>query len=204
MRSILTPLALLALLALGSAAGPTALAASMLQTDTLEIYAVHGSAGATAVVGELQSVLSGLDLRDWVQTPVVRIDETQIPHSHPVLTIHTRHRGDPEGLLSVFLHEQFHWWVMDRNEALSAAVEDLRAIYPEVPAGGPAGARSESSTYLHLVVCHLELQAMEALKGSEVARATLAQNNHYTWIYEQVLGDPRVGEVLARHGLVVR
>ncbi len=193
-----------ALLLFMMAAIPTGAAGSAAPQDTLEVYPVHGTPAEVAVVGELQLLLSGLDLRDWVQTPVVRIDETQIPHSHPVLTLHTRHRGNPDDLLAVFLHEQFHWWVMDRDEALDAAVAELREIYPEVPVGGPTGARNESSSYLHLVVCHLELQAMEALKGPEIARATLAKNNHYTWIYDQVLNDPRVGEVLTRHGLVAR
>lgn len=193
-----------AIVVLAIAAAPAGLAGCMPQTDTLEIYSVHGTPAELTVVDELRTLLSSFDLRDWVQAPVVRIDETQIPHSHPVVTLHTRHRGNPDDLLAVFLHEQFHWWVMERRDALSAAVDDLRTIYPEVPVGGPAGARSESSSYLHLVVCHLELQAMQALRGDEVARATLAKNTHYTWIYEQVLDDPRVGEVLTRHELVVR
>ena len=29
--------------------------------------------------------------------------------SHPVLTLHTRHRRDDDLLLSTFLHEQLHW-----------------------------------------------------------------------------------------------
>ncbi len=201
MRSGLT---LSASLLVAFVAVPAGLAGAAVQADTLEFYSVHGTPAEEAVVGEFQALLSGLDLRDWVRTPVVRIDETQIPHSHPILTIHTRARGKPDDQLSVFLHEQFHWWVGERQTALAAAIEELRAIYPEVPVGGREGARDESSTYLHLVVCHLELQAMEALRGRDVGRSTLAAITHYTWIYDQVLNDPRVGEILVRHELIAR
>lgn len=171
--------------------------------DTLEIYSVHDSQAELQVVQELRAVVAAHDLRDWEVTPVVRIDETQIPHSHPVLTIHTRLRGDPDGLLAVYLHEQFHWWVGDRRSALASALDELRATFPDVPVAGSEGARDEYSTYLHLVVNRLEYEAVRALIGEERARRTLSANRHYTWIYATVLDDPRVAEILERHGLTV-
>ena len=171
--------------------------------DTLEIYPVHGSDAELQIVSELRDVIAAHDLRDWEVAPVVRIDETQIPHSHPVLTLHTRYLGNPDGLLAVYLHEQFHWWVIERAEALDAARAELRETYPDAPLDRPLGAGSARSTYLHLVVCHLEYQAMRALVGEQRARQALAANNHYTWIYERVLNDPSLTELLRRHGFAL-
>ena len=188
---------LLVALAVGSAAP----LAPQPPPDTLEVYAVRGSEAELAVVEQLLAARVGHDFRDWEVVPVVRIDETQTPHSHPVPTLHTRHRGDADALLAVHLHEQFHWWVLERSDALDRARTDLRAAYPNAPIERPLGAGSERSTYLHLVVCHLEYQAMRLLVGDERARRTLAANSHYTWIYERVLDDPTVADILARHGL---
>ena len=190
------------LVTLAAVSLPVALAAQP-AADTLEIYVVHGSEAERQVLEELRAVVARYDLRDWEVTPVVRIDETQVPHSHPVLTLHTRHRGDAHGLLAVYLHEQFHWWVLERSDALQAARDELRETFPDAPLERPLGAGSARSTFLHLVVCHLEFQAMRALVGEELARQVLLENRHYTWIYETVLDDRRVGEILTRHGLTV-
>ena len=68
---------------------------------------------------------------------------------------------------------------------------------------GRAGARDEQSTYLHLVICDLELQAMSRLVGEEKAREVIQGWEHYTWIYEQVLGNPEVRRVNERFGMLV-
>ena len=49
------------------------------------------------------------------------IDEHAIPHSDPVLTLHTRYLHDDDGLVSAFLHEQMHWYVDAHAEAVAAA-----------------------------------------------------------------------------------
>lgn len=153
---------------------------------------------------QLLRLVEEYDVDPWLYTTRVRIDETQIPHSHPVLTLHTRHLGDDHGLLSAFLHEQLHW--LEEGETLDAfraAMADYEEIYPEVPDPDAGGARDPESTYRHLLVCDLELQAMTRLVGEEAARVLLASITHYEWIYERVLTDPRVREVAARHGFVL-
>jgi hypothetical protein len=40
----------------------------------------------------------------------VRIAPTEVPHSHPRITLNTWARDDL-GLLSTYLHEQLHWYV---------------------------------------------------------------------------------------------
>lgn len=145
------------------------------------------------------------DVSEWIHTTEILIDETQIPHSHPVLTLHTRHLGDDLTLMSTFIHEQFHW--LEEGETLDAfraAMRDFEQLFPDAPDRSGGGARDVESTYRHLLVCDLELQGMTVLFGEERARETLAGITHYEWIYERVLDDPRIREVSERHGFVLR
>ena len=131
------------------------------------------------------------------------IDETtRIPHSHPVLTLKPDALDDDPAELATFVHEQFHWFVLRDQKRLGAVIDAFRELFPEVP-GGRAGARDEQSTYLHLVICDLELQAMTRAVGAEKARQVLAGWQHYTWIYDQVLNNPEVRRVNERFGWVV-
>ncbi|NIQ56287.1 MAG: hypothetical protein GWN85_23300, partial [Gemmatimonadetes bacterium] len=118
----------------------------------LEIRLANGTEAERATRDALRRVVSEHDVSDWIFTTQVLIDETQIPHSHPVLTIHTRHRDDP-ALLSTFLHEQFHW--LEEGETLAAfraAMEDFESLYPDAPGPEAGGARDVESTYRHLLV----------------------------------------------------
>ena len=129
-----------------------------------------------------------------------------IPHSHPVLTLNTRYLDDDTAQLATFVHEQLHWFLTDHIERgkTNAALTELRARYPTVPTTPPEGAMGERSTYLHLIVCHLELQAVTALLGEQSARQQLERWTHYTWVYRTVLTETeRIGELLRTHGVVV-
>ena len=119
----------------------------------------------------------------------------------PVLTL-TGPEDDDDAQLAVFLHEQLHWYVMRDQQRLGKTIAAFRQLFPEVPSGR-AGARDEQSTYLHLVVCDLELQAMTRLVGEEKARAVIEGWSHYTWIYEQVLANPEVRRINQRLGMLV-
>jgi len=105
--------------------------------------------------GRLRRLLSTYDVSSWIYTKTVVVDERAVPFSHPVLTLHPRHAKDDELLLSTFLHEQLHWFFAERQEATEQAIADLRKRFPAAPFGGRAGARDETSTYLHLLVCYL-------------------------------------------------
>ena len=125
-----------------------------------------------------------------------------LSHSHPVLTLNTRFVDDDRKQLAMFLHEQFHWYTFERGDQMGAATAEVRERFPTVPVGKPEGAHSEFSTYIHLIVCYLELQAVTELQGESFARESLAANKNYTWIYEQVLSDDGfIKGVLQRHGL---
>lgn len=154
---------------------------------------------------QLERILSQYDLEPWVFTKKIRVAEG-IPHSHPVLTITTQ----PEYLasdvrqLSSFVHEQLHWFEAANREASGKAVEELRERYVDVPVGGGDGARSEQSTYVHLIVCWLEYDAMTELVGQEKAQQILSTADHYRWIYARVLHDTEeIGSILGRHALLI-
>lgn len=112
-------------------------------------------------------VLAEHDLRPWGFTHEVVITSEGIPHSHPVLTLTTESEYFEDDLrqLSTFVHEQLHWFAADNEAAVERAIEHLRRRYPEVPVRGGEGGRSEYSTYLHLIVNWLELDAMVELVG---------------------------------------
>lgn len=170
----------------------------------LEVRLANGTDSEEATRAQLLRLVEEYDVSDWLYTREVVIDETRIPHSHPVLTLHTRHLGDDRHLLATFLHEQFHW--LEEGETLSrfrAAMHDFEELYPDVPTSAEGGARDETSTYRHLLVCDLELQAMARLIGEPAARELLASITHYEWIYDRVLRDPRVRQVAERHGFML-
>jgi len=155
---------------------------------------------------QLRRLLRTYDLHKWLFTRDVLIQSGVIPHSHPVLTLNTRYVDDDTAQLATFVHEQLHWFLTDHVERAktNAALTELRALYPTVPTALPEGAMGERSTYLHLIVCHLELQALTALLGEQSARQQLQRWTHYTWVYRTVLAETeRIGELLRRHGVVV-
>ena len=63
-------------------------------------------------------------------------------------------------------------------------------LYPEAP------------SFLHLLVNHLEHEAMKDLVGEQKAREVLESKNHYQWIYRTILKDEaRIHEVATKYDL---
>jgi hypothetical protein len=155
---------------------------------------------------QLLRLLGTHELEPWLFTRRIRIDEeTRIPHSHPVLTLNTRHTRDDELLLSTFVHEQLHWFLDARGEAAERARAELVELFPDAPVGGREGGSDRTSTYSHLIVCYLEKRAVGALLGELRAREVMEfwAGDHYTWIYRQVIDQGyAVYRVLERHGLL--
>jgi hypothetical protein len=170
----------------------------------LNVELAHDSEAERATRAALLRLVQKHDLSDWIYTTEIIVDESQIPHSHPVLTIDAADADDEEKLASTFIHEQFHWLEAGETlEAFEAAMADFERLYPDAPGREGGGARDVESTYRHLLVCDLELQAMTELFGEARARAVLAGITHYEWIYERVLNDPRVRDVTTRHGFAL-
>lgn len=179
-----------------------------LAQPTLEIALEHSSPSEEETRVQLQRLLQEHDLSPWIFTRSIRVDERSIPHSHPVLTLHARHRKDDELLLSTFVHEQLHWFLAERQETTEKAIAELRLMFPTVPAGPDAGgARDEHSTYLHLLVCQLERHAMLRLLGELKTKQVMDfwAGDHYGWIYKTVVERSRdIGTILGKHKLVPR
>lgn len=105
----------------------------------LSISLKHGDAKERATQSQLERLLSQYDLSQWTFTASVVIDEDAIPHSHPVLTLHTRHLSDDDLLLSTIVHEQAHWFFDQHQVDAAKAVSQLRELYPNIPVGFPKG-----------------------------------------------------------------
>jgi hypothetical protein len=173
--------------------------------DGYEITLANDSRRERETRDQLRRVLATCDVASWVRTVDIVIEEGAVPHSHPRLTLNTRHLNDDGQLLSTFLHEHIHWFVLERPDALQRAIDELRVVYKTLPVGYPQGANDVASSYLHVVVNYLELIAMEQVVGSaEAARvfdAWLA--DHYTALYRIVLDDRAVlAAIIERHGLL--
>lgn len=151
---------------------------------------------------QLLRILSTWDLARWRFTPDVRIEARVIPHSHPVLTLNTAYLANDTAQIATYVHEQLHWYFVERKAATDSTIAELERRFPDAPSGPPEGARDRHSTYLHLLVCLLEFDALRTVFDDGVARRTIAAWRHYPWVYRQVLERPEpIREVLTRHGL---
>ena len=90
-----------------------------------------------------------------------------------------------------------------RPEERASAIGAFQVLYPDAPSTGPEGARDRQSSYLHLIVCDTEYQALTILVGEAAARRVLEAKPYYTWIYARVLRDPAVRATNVRYGFVV-
>ncbi|HEX7005118.1 MAG TPA: hypothetical protein VF168_13110 [Trueperaceae bacterium] len=150
----------------------------------------------------MERLLERYDLDRWIYTREVIIRSFVVPHSHPVLTLNTRQLDDDDGLLGTFLHEQFHWFESSRREFAEQAIAEFRRIYPEVPVGGTEGATNERSSYLHLIICTLEFDALAQLLGRDRATRVVCARPYYRWVYRRVTEDEaKIKPVLERHSL---
>ncbi len=191
---------LLALLAAGSAlqAQPPA---------PIEIKLQHGDAAEAQTRDQLLRLLKTYDVKPWIFTRTVIIDSGPkvIPHSHPVLTLSTRHLKDDDLLLSTFVHENLHHFLSQHQDRSEAAQKELRAAFPKVPVGYPDGADSEESGYVHLIVNYLECRADKELLG-ELRAFQVCQfwaADHYRWIYRQIFENGyQIGPIVRKNGLI--
>jgi hypothetical protein len=171
----------------------------------IDISLKSGSPGEIRTRDQLQRLLTTSDLSKWIFTKSILIDEKAIPHSHPILTLHTRHLKDDDLLLSTFVHEQLHWFLVQKNKETNEAMKDLRALFPKVPVAFPDGAGDEESTYLHLLVNYLEYRADREILGELRTKQVMDfwSGDHYTWVYKTVLERTRdIGGIAFKHKLI--
>jgi hypothetical protein len=153
----------------------------------VDIRTAHGTNEEVAGVAALRDVLAGHDLRRWMFTDLVMVDETISGGlSHPLTISPVLLVRRPASALTTFLHEQLHWV---EGPGIDSAITEASTRWPNPPPP-PAGGNDARSTWLHMGVCALEYQSLSLLLGREAAATELMQHRGYSWIYGQILDDP--------------
>ena len=178
---------------------------SCLAAPQMSVTLAHNSPDEQKTQAQLAGLMNKHDVSKWVRTRQVIIAEKEIPHSHPVLTLNTRHLDRDDLLLSTFVHEQIHWAIDAKPAPLAAAVKELKARYPVLPVGYPKGANDAQGNYEHLIVIYLEDQANRQLLGLQGARQVMQYwaRDHYTALVDIVVRDnASIAAIVKRHGLL--
>jgi hypothetical protein len=154
----------------------------------------------------LRDARTRFDLARFEYCKQVRIAPTEIPYSHPRITLNTWVRDDL-GLLSVYLHEQMHWYVTwyshVRAPQWRKLFERLRERYPSVPAAEAGGGNDAFSTYLHLLVNWLEVEAVSQFIDRDRVVSHVRALHFYRWIYQTVIDDSEaLGALYREQGLL--
>lgn len=167
----------------------------------VDIRTAHDTQAEKSAAHVLAAVLATYDLRRWMFTDVVAVDESILGgFSHPLTISPPRLTKRPAMALSTFLHEQLHWI---EGPGTDSATAEASERWPDPPPP-PAGCHNAQSTWLHMSVCALEYQSLSEVIGESAAREELAQHVVYSWLYEQILADPPwFSDYLERHGLAV-
>jgi hypothetical protein len=182
--------------------------AFMPQPDDLEIALDFTAVqrNAERVRAMLLDARARFDLARFEYCRQVRIAPTEIPYSHPNITLNSWVRDDL-GLLSMYLHEQMHWYVTWYSHARAPQwrklLERLHKRYPSVPAAEAGGGNDEFSTYLHLLVNWLEIEAVSQFIGRDRVLSHVRELDFYRWIYQTVIEDwEALGALYREQGLL--
>lgn len=160
--------------------------------ENIEIDLSETRKAAELVRGLIEMLHAEHDLSRYEYTSRIRIAPGEIPHSHPVLTLNTMSRTK-EAVLSAYLHEQMHWYVTWYSHAQTDSWRSiwatLKSRYPVVPIAFPEGAHTVASSYLHLIVNWLEIEALSLFLGQEAAIGHASKNFVYSGIYKIVISE---------------
>jgi hypothetical protein len=160
------------------------------ETPKLNIRTKNGSPIEEQKKQQIERLAKQYDLKKLTITRDIIIEQGVRPHSSPVLTLNGRFLDNDDLALSVYIHEQGHWLLMERHGAhINDLYNDLKRAVPGLPTDFPQGSGDERGTYIHLAVILLEWQGMEGLVGAERARKVMdfQKTDHYTAIYSAVL-----------------
>ena len=144
------------------------------------------------------------ELSPFLYSKDVHVQSQVTPHSHPVITLSTRHAEQPKKILSTLLHEELHWWLETNKLQTETAIKELAKMYPKAPIAGKSTRRE---TYVHLMVCYLELKALSFYLGDKEAKniitSLMRKDKIYPWAYYQVLyKDYAIRQVIRRNKLL--
>lgn len=174
-------------------------------SSDFDIRLARGSEREQAAASQLRRLLDTYDVSPYVVTYSVMIDEYAAPHSHPVLTLNAVYLEDDASALSIFLHEQMHWFELLFGAQLDAALEDLKILYPDMPENGRGGGRNAQETFNHLIVGSQEFRATASLFGREEAKRVIEGKTWYRWIYREVIeNEAAILAILKKHSLTMQ
>ena len=166
----------------------------------MEIQLAHGTGAEARTRDAVYRLLEKYDLRRWIFTNTMIVDETATPHSHPVLTIHTKRRERTSACCwRCSCTNNCTGSKSERAADRDRAIEQTRQRYPHrsrrlPPEGAPGTSIRRACTS---IVCYLEHCALARLLGAEAGREIIEalSRDHYRWIYRTVLAD---GDVIRR------
>jgi hypothetical protein len=154
----------------------------------LEIVEIKPDKGTALTKQNMLQLAQVYELAPFLFTKKIRIQSGVTPKSHPVLTLNTRFSEHPNKILSAWLHEELHWWSVKQKSKFILAIRDLKKVYRKVPrtkGNGP------DSTYLHLLICYIEMEALSFYLGKKEAREVISsimkKDKINPWIYYQIL-----------------
>ncbi len=181
--------------------------AAFSQPEPLTFRSKNNTADEMRTIELLKKLTKQYDLSKYLFTKKIVIDTDVIPHSHPELTLNTRHNLDEDLLLSTFIHEQLHWFVMSKEKTTRDSVlHQLQRIFPDPRLKYPFGSEDAYNTYMHIVICYLEIITMRKLVGELKAYQVLQflMNDHYTWVYQHIHNRGfSIFRILKANGLLV-
>lgn len=172
----------------------------------IDVDMSHAEREAARIRDLLTALRKRHDLARFEFTRHVQIVPAGPTHSHPILTLGTRFAETEDLLLSTYVHEQMHWYLWrlggPDHDPIAPFFDELVRRYPKAPTRLPEGARNYEQTYVHMVVCWLEVAAMTELIGRERAHAVADTQWGYRWIYRTVIADAEpLGRLYAEHGI---
>jgi len=146
------------------------------------------------------------DLAPFEYCKKVRIAPTELPYSHPEITLNTWVHDELQ-LLAGYLHEQMHWYATwyarVRPDGWGAIFARLRERYPQIPVGDADGAPDAFSVYLHLVINWLEVDTTSQFVDRARVTTHVRALPYYRWMYRTVLDDwQTLGALYRQHGVV--
>jgi hypothetical protein len=154
----------------------------------IQIIEINSNKWTNLTRNNLEQLFKIYDLSPLLFTKEIHIESRVVPHSHPILTLNTKYAEEPYKLLSLFIHEQLHWWLDQKTEEIIKAKAELKILYPSLPDVGIA--KDTESTYLHFIICSLEYELLIHYLGLKQANIILKdliyKDKIYPWIYKEV------------------
>jgi hypothetical protein len=162
--------------------------APVVAEDMMSITEVNPNKWTALTRQNLEHLVQIYHLKPIFFTNKIVIESKVTPHSYPVLTLNTRFAEQPNKLLSVFVHEQLHWWSNKKKVEMKKAIREMKKVFPVIPQEGIA--KDGHSTYLHLIICFLEYQTMthylDKKEANRILKDFIQKDKIYPWINTQV------------------